>query len=162
MKLLLAVLLLLCLSCRHTYYIVRHAEKAKTGANMMSSDVPLTEAGEQRAEQLKEILKDKKIAVVFSTNTIRTKSTAQPTADYFKLPVTIYGPKPDSAFINMLKSIKKNVLIVAHSNTVDDIVNALCGEKKVPDDLNDSEYNRLFVVKFRGEKVSFEEKHIYP
>ena len=101
----------------------------------MSSDVPLTEKGKQRAEALKEILKDKKIAYVFSTNTIRTKSTAQPTADYFHLTTEIYGPRPDSAFISLLKSKKKNTLIVGHSNTVDDIVNMLCGEKKVAGDL---------------------------
>ncbi len=51
----------------------------------MSSDVPLSDKGKERAEALKEVLKNKKIAYVFSTNTIRTKSTAQPTADYFGL-----------------------------------------------------------------------------
>jgi len=35
-------------SCSHSYYIVRHAEKATQEANM-SSDVPLTEKGRQRA-----------------------------------------------------------------------------------------------------------------
>jgi hypothetical protein len=39
-------------SCTHTYYIVRHAEKASQEANM-SSDVPLTDQGKQRAEALK-------------------------------------------------------------------------------------------------------------
>ena len=81
----------------------------------MSSDVPLTEKGKQRAEALKEVLKDKKIAYVFSTNTIRTKSTAQPTADYFHLTTEMYGPRRDSAFINLLRSKKKNTLIVGHS-----------------------------------------------
>ena len=144
-------------SCSHSYYIVRHAEKAAQETNM-SSDVPLTEEGRQRAEALKEILKTKKIAFVFSTNTIRTKSTAQPTANYFHLTTEIYGPKPDSAFIALLKSKKKNTLIVGHSNTLDDIVNMLCGEKKVPGDLPDTEYNNLFIVKYRGKKVSFESR----
>jgi broad specificity phosphatase PhoE len=129
---------------------------------MMSSDVPLTEAGEKRAQQIKELLKSKKIGEVYSTNTIRTKSTAQPTADYFGLPVNIYGPGPDSTFIQLIKSKKKNILIVGHSNTVDDIVNGLSGGKKVSDDLDDSEYNRLFVIKYRGKKGFFEERFIFP
>lgn len=152
-----SLMILVFSSCSHSYYIVRHAEKAAQETNM-SSDVPLTEEGRQRAEALKEILKTKKIAFVFSTNTIRTKSTAQPTADYFHLTTEIYGPRPDSAFIALLKSKKKNTLIVGHSNTVDDVVNMLCGEKKVPGDLPDTEYNNLFIVKYRGKKVSFESR----
>jgi phosphohistidine phosphatase SixA len=143
-------------SCTRTYYIVRHAEKATQEANM-SSDVPLTDKGKQRAAALQEVLKGKKIRQVFSTNTIRTKSTAQPTADYFHVPVEIYGPRPDSTFIQLLKSKKKGTLVVGHSNTVDDIVNMLCGEKKVPADLPDGEYNKLFVVKLRGKKAHFTE-----
>ena len=121
----------------------------------MSSDVPLTEKGKERAGTLKEILKNKKIAYVFSTNTIRTMSTAGPTADYFHITTEIYGPRPDSAFIGLLKSKKKNTLVVGHSNTVDDIVNMLCGEIKVPGDLPDTEYNNLFIVKKKGKRYLF-------
>jgi phosphohistidine phosphatase SixA len=149
------------ISCSHSYYIVRHAEKATQEATM-SSDVPLTDKGKERAEAVKEILKDKKIAYVFSTNTIRTKSTARPTADYFHLTTEIYGPGPDSAFIRLLKLKKKNTLVVGHSNTVDDIVNMLCGKKKVDRDLPDTEYNKLFIVKMKGKKCSFKESVIYP
>src|SRR4029079_2773114 len=104
-------------------------------------------------------MQDKKLAAVYSTNTIRTRSTAQPTADYFHLPVKAYGPRPDSAFIAELRMYKTNVLIVGHSNTVDDIVNALTGQNKLKD-LDDAEYNKLFVVKMRGKKVFFEERRI--
>jgi phosphohistidine phosphatase SixA len=146
-------------SCSHTYYVARHAEKMAQPANG-SSDVPLSEQGAQRAKALKEILKDKKIAYVFATNTIRAKSTAQPTSDYFHLSTTMYGPKPDSAFISLVKSKKKNVLIVGHSNTVDDIVNMLCGEKKVAGDLPDAEYSKLYIIKVKGKKISFKESAI--
>jgi phosphohistidine phosphatase SixA len=156
----LSLILLVFSSCSHSYYIVRHAEKATQEANM-SSDVPLTDKGKERAEALKEILKRKKIAYVFSTNTIRTKSTAQPTADYFHLTTEIYGPRPDTAFIRLLKTKKKNTLIAGHSNTVDDIVNMLCGEKKVSGDLPDEVYNKLFIVKMKGKKFFFRESFIY-
>lgn len=150
----LSFILFIFSSCSHSYYIVRHAEKATAEANM-SSDVPLTEKGKDRAEALKDILKNKKIAYVFSTNTIRTRSTAQPTADYFHLATEIYGARPDSAFIGLLKSKKKNTLIIGHSNTVDEVINKLCGETMLPDDLPESEYDNLFIVKKKGKKMLF-------
>ena len=144
-------------SCSRTFYIVRHAEKAAAGNNttMMSNDPTLTEAGKERAEALKKLLKTKKIGTVFSTNTLRTKSTAEPTRAYFDLVTETYPSLPDSAFIIRLKSLKKNSLIVGHSNTVDDIVNKLCGSTKIPGDLTETEYDNLFVVKKKGRKMSF-------
>lgn len=125
---------------------------------MMNNDPPLTEAGKERAEALKEILKTKKIGYIFSTNTIRTKTTAEPTRVHFNLVTELYAPAPDSVFINKLKSLKKNTLIVGHSNTVDDIVNKLCGVTKIPADLKDAEYDNLFVVKKKGGKIRFENR----
>ena len=155
MRMLLLILLVSAVSCTHSVYIVRHAEKA---ADNMSGDVALSEAGQQRAETLREALKSEKIAEIYSTNTVRTRSTAQPVADYVGQPVQTYGPMPDSAFISLLGSKKRNILVVGHSNTVDDIANRLCGRTVVPGDLPDSEYDNLFVVKVRGKKTSFERK----
>lgn len=121
----------------------------------MTSDVPLSPAGGQRAEALKEVLRDKKIGYVYSTNTIRTRSTAQPLADLSGLPVRVYGPRPDSAFIQTLKDLDKNTLVVGHSNTVDDIVNMLCGYKAVPGDLNENQYDHLFIVRRKGSRFAF-------
>lgn len=163
MKFLLALLVsLICFSCKyHSYYIVRHAEKETAPPNMTSGDVPLTAGGKERAQQLASLMAGKKLAVIYSTNTIRTKSTAQPTADYFHLPVTIYGTRLDSAFITGLRMQKTNVLVVGHSNTVDDIVNTLMGRTKIKD-LAETEYNRLFIVRARGRKTFFSESKIYP
>ena len=144
--------LLFLTACSQTYYVVRHAEKETTGASMGSSDVPLTDKGKQRAVALSELLAAKKIKHIYSTKTIRTLSTAEPTANKFGLSAKEYGPKPDSNFIKVLKQQKGNVLIVGHSNTVDDIVNGLLGKKAITKDLDDSEYNRLFLVKRKGKK----------
>ena len=148
------------LSCRQTFYIVRHAEKevAMSNAAMMSNDPPLTEAGLLRAEALKEILKRKKIGYIFSTNTNRTRSTAEPVRAYFNLVTEIYQSVPDSAFISRLLSLKKNVLVIGHSNTVDDLVNKLCGSVKIPADLPDTAYDNLFVVRKKGKKLFFENR----
>jgi broad specificity phosphatase PhoE len=157
MKLIWLIVSVFSLSCTHSYYIVRHAEKAAATANM-SSDVPLSSAGEQRAEALKEVLKARKIDEVYSTNTLRTKSTAKPAADYFGKPVTTYGPRPDSAFIGLLKAKRKNILVVGHSNTIDDIANMLCGKTVVPGDLPDTEYDNLFIIKMKGKKALFKQE----
>lgn len=154
MRYILLIVSTVLFSCGNTIYIVRHAEKAIAGPNM-SSDVPLSEKGNERAEALKEILKTKKISSVFSTNTIRTKTTAKPVADYFGLSIETYNPKPDSAFILLLKSKSDNTLVVGHSNTVDDIVNLLCSSTVVATDLKDNQYDNLFVVKRKGKKYFF-------
>lgn len=163
MKSILSILasLLLLTSCSHTYYVVRHAEKAtpSTGTTMSTpNDPPLSAAGEQRALALRDSLAGKKIALIFSTNTVRTKSTAEPLRSLLSLTIQTYGPMPDAAFIARLKGLKKNTLIVGHSNTIDDIVNGLMNTNTVPGDLPESEYDNLFVVtykRFLGTRIKF-------
>lgn len=153
--------LLTCLTASsQTYYIVRHAEKAAVNGNtnMTATDPPLTDAGKARAEALKELLKDKKIGHIFSTNTLRTRSTAEPLSKQLGLAIETYGPKPDTSFIRQLKELKTNAVIVGHSNTIDDIVNMLCGEHLVHADIDESIYNNLFVVTIRQQKAIFEAK----
>ncbi|HEU5164986.1 MAG TPA: phosphoglycerate mutase family protein [Chitinophagaceae bacterium] len=146
------------------YYIVRHAEKETASAGITMStpnDPPLSAAGRVRAIQLKEALKDKGIVYIFSTNTIRTISTAQPLNELKgTTSIELYNTKDSLDFlIQKLKGIKKgNSLIVGHSNTVDDIVNKLCGAIKIPKDLPDSEYDNLYVVTKKGNRKKFENK----
>ena len=160
-KYLLILAVVIFTSCKTTtFFIVRHAEK---DANTMTSDVALSDAGKQRAEALKELLKDKKIGTVYSTNYIRTKSTAQPLADAVGVTIQVYDPR-DTTFIRRIvntgnKDKEGNMLIVGHSNTVDDIVNALMGRRVVPGDLPETQYGDLFVVKKRGNKFTLDTKH---
>ena len=136
-----------------TYYVVRHAEKDLT--NTMSSDVPLSAQGTQRAEALKEELKNKNIRYIFSTNFIRTKSTAQPLSNQINVPIQTYNPA-DTGLTTRIKSLGKgNALIVGHSNTVDDVVNKLTGENHLQD-LTESSYGDLFIIRKKGNKFSFE------
>lgn len=150
------------------YYVVRHAEKlamTKDSAGMMVSNPPLSEPGKVRSFVLRSELQNKKIAHIFSTNYTRTKSTAQPLSDTIGVPIVIYSPSRDSAasFDARLKALKGNVLVVGHSNTVDDIVNKLTGRTDVPGDLSESEYDNLFIVTKKGKKWLFERrKYGYP
>jgi len=145
--------------CSNSYYIVRHAEKAVASSDSMMStngDPSLSDAGKQRALALKDQLKNKRIHYIFSTPTIRTLSTAEPLRDLLGLRIGLYRTDTLEQFISTLKSIKKgNVLVVAHSNTVDDIVNALSGETKISSDLKDSEYDNLYILKRKGDRFSY-------
>ena len=149
-------------SCSNTIYVVRHAEKA-TGIDMATmkpdTDPPLTPEGGERALALKQLLGSKNVKHIYSTNTLRTRSTALPLKElYLGMPLHLYSPKPDSlmAFIEKIRAIKKgDVLIVGHSNTVDDIANNLAGKTVVPGDLGDKEYDNLFILKRKGSRYIF-------
>jgi 2,3-bisphosphoglycerate-dependent phosphoglycerate mutase len=162
--LLFAIVCLFFISCSRTVYVVRHAEKVASTdsiARMMTNDPPLSEAGKVRAIVLKDELDNKHISHIYSTNTIRTMSTVGPLSQAIKISVDPYS-NIDS-LVNLIKSTKGNALVVGHSNTVDDIVNKLCGQTKIAADLKDGEYDNLFIVKFRGKKAIFERrKYGYP
>lgn len=146
-------LLFLTACNRSTFYVLRHAEKETANANM-SSDVPLSAAGKERAIALKEKLVGKNLDSIYSTSTIRTRTTAQPLSEAAGLPVQTYDPK-DNSFINRLKSYTRGTfLIVGHSNTVDDIVNQFLNQK-VLNDLPDTQYGDLFIISKKGDKYFF-------
>ncbi|MGQ0738788.1 MAG: SixA phosphatase family protein [Bacteroidota bacterium] len=163
MRLFFIVLILIVLSsCSNSIYIVRHAEK-ETGIDMAtmkpSTDPPLSLAGQERALTLKQVLAGENIKHIYSTNTLLTISTAKPMKElYLGMPIHIYNSKMDSmdAFIQRIKNIRKgNVLIVGHSNTVDDLANKLAGKTVVAGDLKDSEYDNLFILKRKGNSYQF-------
>ncbi|HEU0065600.1 MAG TPA: histidine phosphatase family protein [Flavisolibacter sp.] len=159
-KIILLFAVLGLLSCNvTTYYIVRHAEKETS--NTMTSDVPLSTAGKERAVELKNRLRNENIRYIFSTNYNRTISTAEPTRQFFNTTITLYNTADTmDEFIRHLRKITDgNVLIIGHSNTVDDIVNRLSGENYIKRDLSDSEYGDLFIVKKRGSHYSFKKDH---
>lgn len=139
-----------------SYYIVRHAEKAPQAAGG-SSDVPLSAEGAARAEALRDVLAKEGIKVVYTTPYQRTRATAAPVAKALNLTVQTYTPG-DTAFIANLKGRKRgNVLIVGHSNTVDDLVAGLLGERKF-NDLPDSQYGDLFIVRRKGTFAWFDQE----
>jgi broad specificity phosphatase PhoE len=72
--------------------------------------------------------------------------------------VNIYSARNDSmnAFIDRLRSLKKgNVLIVGHSNTIDDLANKLTGTTVVPGDLPETQYDNLYEIKRKGKRFVF-------
>lgn len=164
MRILIPVLLLFFCSCKSQYYyIVRHAEKAvitKDSLMYSTANPPLSEAGKVRALTLKEELKNKHIGNIFSTNYARTLATAEPLANELKLPIQIYSASKDSvaAFVKKVISIpSNNVLIVGHSNTIDDLINAFLKQNKFPADLSDKIYEKMYIIKKKGNRMIYNE-----
>lgn len=142
----LIILLFVLTSCQSTFYVVRHAEKVDNSANP-----PLSSLGTERAEDLKQLLADKGISAIYSTNFIRTQNTAKPLADAKGIITQIYKASPADSmrvFIEKLKQIKgKNVLVVGHSNTTKYVVNGLFERDTLRSDIPDNDFDNLYIVK---------------
>lgn len=151
MRIIFILLTLLSISCSTTtYYITRHAEKADN-----TTDPPLSANGLLQAQNLKNYLAHKNIQAIYSTNFKRTRGTAKPLSDATGASITLYSPMQQSQLVDSLKGITKNVLIVGHSNTVDDIVDRFMGVETMSD-LSDLEYGDLFIVKKKGDRFRFQ------
>jgi phosphohistidine phosphatase SixA len=133
-----------------TIYLVRHAEKNMTDPN--NKDPQLTEKGQNRALDLAKKLKKQKLSAIYSTDFQRTKSTLLPIADKKSLPIKLYDPKLLKAFVEtiLLENKGKKVLIVGHSNTVLETIEAMGGKRPI-EKILDSEYDYFFTVKISVE-----------
>jgi broad specificity phosphatase PhoE len=120
-------------------FVVRHAEKAADG-----NDPDLSAAGQQRAEGLARILKDAELTAIFTTEFKRTQETAAPTAKATKISPTVVPANDIPAMAEKLRPLKGNALVVAHGNTIPDLVKALGIE--VPITIPENDYSELFVI----------------
>ncbi|MEM7587447.1 MAG: DUF3616 domain-containing protein [Acidobacteriota bacterium] len=132
------------------FYVVRHAEK--TGPR---GDVPLTREGHWRAAELRELLRTVPLAAVYSTDYLRTRDTAAPTAVSAGLELELYPPEgrpPVSEWAAALieRHLGQNVLISSHSGgpqdaySVASIVQELTGEPVAA--IPESDYTNLYQV----------------
>ena len=118
-------------------YLVRHGEKALEG-----KDPDLTAQGQQRARNIAAMLGKAGVAHVFSTDTRRTRQTAQPLAQQNALQVQLYDPKTPQALVAKVKTLTGAVLVVGHSNTLPELVRLFGGQPGA--DVADNEYDRLY------------------
>jgi broad specificity phosphatase PhoE len=141
--------LILCLSIALTVsvasaepfvVIVRHAERDTNDPK----DPDITAAGRVRAEALARILKDAEITAIFTTEFKRTQETAAPIAKATGVTPVIAGGKDITTIVAKLHQLAGNALVVAHGNTIPDIIKALGIE--TPIQIPDGDYTDLFVV----------------
>ena len=123
-----------------TIYLIRHAEKADSGAN-----TNLSAAGLQRAENWSVLLQDVNFDAFYSTNYNRTLQTIQPTATADNKQVTVYDPASFSLAAVVANHLGKNVFIVGHSNTIPQLVNSYLGSDVYPD-MAETEFGNLYNV----------------
>lgn len=130
-----------------TVILVRHAEKV---VKEDVSDPSLIPEGEERARRLAYILGSLDVDVIYSTDRIRTRSTAAPLAA--KLGLEVQETKYSQGYAaDMAKRIRQHhqggvVVVVGHSNTTPDVARAL-GAAGVPD-VPETDFDNLFVVTF--------------
>ena len=126
-----------------TYYLIRHAEKDRSDPSNKNPE--LSKDGVLRARKWAEYFENIKIDQVFSTNYYRTMHTASYTAAKKLVHVESYDP--NHLYTDNFKELTKgkNVLIVGHSNTTPQFVNAIIGEKRYSD-IADDENGILYIV----------------
>jgi broad specificity phosphatase PhoE len=126
-------------------YIVRHAEKMTD--NPKEKDPLLTTKGTARAESLSLFLRKKKLTAIYSTEYKQTIATARPTATDHGLSIQIYDSKNLKAAIPSIveSNIGKTILIVGHSNTILETIEAVGGKKPFAT-FTDEDYNNLFLI----------------
>ncbi|MEP3387263.1 MAG: phosphoglycerate mutase family protein [Reichenbachiella sp.] len=125
-----------------TIYLVRHAEKDVS--DKTNSDPTLTPCGEERAKSLAVFFDQVALEKVYSSDYIRTKDTANPTAESKNKDLTLYNPDALNAIAQVLLERKENALVVGHSNTTGVLAGLLCDQKIEPFD--ESIYNRIYQV----------------
>ena len=126
-----------------TFIVVRHAEKVDA-----SRDPDLSPAGHARAQALAASLGERELAAAYATEFKRTSQTLAPSAEARGMAITPYpAGQPATEFAARLRATHPRgaVLIAGHSNTVPDIVAALCACTTAP--IPDHEYDRLSNVR---------------
>lgn len=125
-----------------TVLLVRHAEKNSTPED----DPDLSPIGQKRAQKLLEITRAADISAIYATQYARTRRTAQPLADSLNKPITTIdaAKSKDLAADILAKHHGKVVLVVGHSNTLEEIITALGGGKIA--EIPDEEYDNFYVV----------------
>jgi len=137
-----------------TIYIVRHAEKML----VEDSDPNLSQAGKIRATKLSQILADKEIKHIFATDYKRARQTAQTTADLAGIQIESYDAKDQEAFAKKLEQLEGNILVVGHTDTAPRLVNILSKQEGAYPDLEDLEYENIYIVDLEKNDVGVQRK----
>lgn len=136
-----------------TFYIVRHAEK-DTGSNPA-----ISQTGRQRAGDLYRALKNKKIDLILVSQYRRTGMTADSLRIYRHIDTLHYLADATATDlfkkINTLPASVKTILVIGHSNTLPVIIKMAGVKDFALKEIPDEEYDNLFVVKQKKNKVIF-------
>lgn len=132
-------------------FIVRHGEKEA------GKDPLLTAAGNIRAGDLMRKLQHEGIQKIYVSNTRRTQNTGDSLRIQLKIDTVHY--QADTLCDNLVNTIMqhndfgKTILIIAHSNTIPQIIRKF-GVKDYPyGDISDNDFDDLFLITYKNEKA---------
>jgi len=130
-----------------TVIVIRHAEKETVSA----ADPALSAAGEARAALLARMFGDTRGAgrldAIYVSATLRSRSTAAPLAARLGIaPVVAAADDPKGLARRVLRENSgRRVMVVAHINTVPEIVSALAGRSDIPS-IDEKDFATMYVV----------------
>jgi 2,3-bisphosphoglycerate-dependent phosphoglycerate mutase len=134
------------LQAEKTVFLIRHAETCTE----QGSDPHLSSIGQARAVELSRTLMDVELEQIFSTPFNRTLETAGPISESQSLE-TVQVPLGNGFLDRWAELIRESdarvILVSGHSNTTPAMINKLIGTSLT--DLNERDYDRLFVVHLR-------------
>ena len=135
-----------------TYYLIRHAEKDRS--DKTNSNPELTDLGHQRALRWSSVFENVTFDAVYSTNYLRTIATAKPTASAKGLEIQFYNPRELYSKDFQQETLGKTVLVVGHSNTTPQFVNAILGIDRYTDIQDNNNVNLYIVTGIKEETTS--------
>ena len=130
-------------------FLVRHAEQ-----ELDVEDPALTEAGHKRAQALAGTLKDAGVQIVYTSETRRTRQTAEPIVQALNITHEIMPRRDIEGLIHRIRTRHPNdeVLIVSHTRTIPLLLRELGYSENVS--LARDEYDNLFVIVPKGKDES--------
>jgi phosphohistidine phosphatase SixA len=126
----------------YSIFLIRHAEKGKSYD--APNNPPLTECGKLRAESLPTFFQDIEFKNIYSTNSIRTNDTANPTAKSQNLAIEVYDRYRVDELLKILLERKQDALVVGHRSTTPLVVSLLTDQRL--DTIGDDIYDRVYQV----------------
>lgn len=140
-----------------TYYLIRHAEKDRSDST--NQNPGLTEEGHKRARNWAKYFENIPIDQIYATAYSRTQQTASYTASNKKIAVETYDANDLYNKDFKILTAGQSVLIVGHSNTTPQFVNAIISENKYVD-IPDNENGMLYIVTIKGDVIDVDIKTI--
>ena len=125
--------------------LVRHAERVSP-----NGDLPLSEAGRERAALLARMLSHTGVTHIFTSEMIRTKETAAPLATQLGLTPVVVPVAQSDALVSQLEQLPDGAvaLVVNHGGPIPRIIEKLGASAPAP--IAEDTFDRLFAVTRNG------------
>jgi len=137
-------------------FIVRHAEKES------GKDPLLTAAGNARAGDLMRALQNEGIQKIYVSQYKRTQHTADSMRMQLNIDTVQYTA--DTLGDNLVNAIMehsdfgKTILIIAHSNTIPQLIRKFGVTDYPYGDIADKDYDNLFLITYKNEKARLKQR----